>query len=72
MVNVGIFYEKFCGHLVQFMADWYSLWSFVVFFPIWNVWTKKNLATLLAIISTFATKVEQCRKISSEKKYQCY
>jgi hypothetical protein len=29
------------------MAIWYSLWSFVIFFPIWNVWTKKNLATLL-------------------------
>jgi hypothetical protein len=28
------------------MAVWYSLWSFVIFFPIWNVWTKKNLATL--------------------------
>jgi hypothetical protein len=24
----------------------YSLWSFVIFFPIWNVWIKKNLATL--------------------------
>jgi hypothetical protein len=24
------------------MAIWYSLWSFVIFFPIWNVWTKKN------------------------------
>jgi hypothetical protein len=23
-----------------------SLWSFVLFFPIWNVGTKKNLATL--------------------------
>jgi hypothetical protein len=29
-----------------FMAVWYYLWSFVIFFPIWNVWTKKNLATL--------------------------
>jgi hypothetical protein len=28
------------------MAVWYSLWPFVIFFPIWNVWTKKNLATL--------------------------
>jgi hypothetical protein len=28
------------------MAIWYSLWSFVIFFPIWYVWTKKNLATL--------------------------
>jgi hypothetical protein len=29
------------------MAVWYSLWSFVIFFPIWYVWTKKNLATLV-------------------------
>jgi hypothetical protein len=29
------------------MAVWYSLWSFVIFFTIWYVWTKKNLATLL-------------------------
>jgi hypothetical protein len=28
------------------MAVWYCLWSFVIFFPIWNVSTKKNLATL--------------------------
>jgi hypothetical protein len=28
------------------MAVWYSLWSFGIFFPIWYVWTKKNLATL--------------------------
>jgi hypothetical protein len=29
------------------MAVWYSLWSFGIFFPFWNVWTKKNLATLI-------------------------
>jgi hypothetical protein len=29
------------------MAVWYCLWSFGIFSPIWNVWTKKNLATLL-------------------------
>jgi hypothetical protein len=28
------------------MADWYSLWSFVIFFPIGYIWTKRNLATL--------------------------
>jgi hypothetical protein len=42
MVNVGVFYD----HLECFMAILYSLWSFVIFFPIWYVWTKKNLATL--------------------------
>jgi hypothetical protein len=38
------------------MAIWYNLWpfwysllSFGIFFPIWNVWTKKNLATLQLI-----------------------
>jgi hypothetical protein len=30
------------------MAVCYSLWSFVIFFPIWYVCTKKNLVTLLA------------------------
>jgi hypothetical protein len=38
----GIFY----GHLVLCMTVWYSLWSFGIFFPIWYVWTMKNLATL--------------------------
>jgi hypothetical protein len=36
MVNVGIFYRPFgilYGHLMQFMAVWYSLWSFVILFP---------------------------------------
>jgi hypothetical protein len=28
------------------MAVWYSLWTLVIFFPFWYVWTKKNLATL--------------------------
>jgi hypothetical protein len=32
------------------MAVWYSLSSFVIFFSIWYVWTKKNLATLLMIV----------------------
>jgi hypothetical protein len=29
------------------MAFWYSLWSFVIFFPFWYVWAKKNLAALV-------------------------
>jgi hypothetical protein len=41
------------------MAVWYSLWSFVIFFPIWNVWTKKNLATL----TTFYT-YPSCQHVS--------
>jgi hypothetical protein len=28
------------------MVIWYSLWSFVIFSPIWYVVNKKNLATL--------------------------
>jgi hypothetical protein len=38
------------------MAVWYSLWSFVIFFPFWYVWIKKNLATLQQT-STFALNV---------------
>jgi hypothetical protein len=40
---LGTFY----GHLVQFMSFGYGLWSFGIFFTFWDVWTKKNLATLL-------------------------
>jgi hypothetical protein len=29
------------------MASWYSLCSFGMFFPVLDVWAKKNLATLL-------------------------
>jgi hypothetical protein len=28
------------------------LWSLVVFSPLWSVWTKKNLATLVTSSST--------------------
>jgi hypothetical protein len=28
------------------MAVWISLWPFVKIFPIWYVWTRKNMATL--------------------------
>jgi hypothetical protein len=57
MENVGIFYD----HLEYFPSIWYNLWlfdmaghhlvyfsQFGIFFPIWYVWTKKNLATLLS------------------------
>jgi hypothetical protein len=44
MVNVGVFFD----HLKYFMATWCSLCSFVIFFPIWNVWTEKNVATLIS------------------------
>jgi hypothetical protein len=30
------------------MAVWYSLWSLGIAFPIWYVWSKRNLATLLS------------------------
>jgi hypothetical protein len=32
------------------MAVWYSLRPLVKFFPIWYVWTKKNLATLVSLL----------------------
>jgi hypothetical protein len=47
MVNDGIF-----------MSIWYNLWPFDIvcghllyIFPIWYVWTKKNLATLELMIT---------------------
>jgi hypothetical protein len=55
MVNVGIFYNN----LEYFMAVWYNLWPsgivcghLLYFFPIWYVWTKKNLATLVSRTET--------------------
>jgi hypothetical protein len=44
MAIVGTFYD----HLDYFIAIQNNLWPFgiVAFFPIWYVWTKKNLATL--------------------------
>jgi hypothetical protein len=35
--------------LVLSIAVWYSLWSFVTFFPIWYFWTKENMATLVEL-----------------------
>jgi hypothetical protein len=43
MENVFIFYD----HLEYLMPIWYNLWQFGIFFPIWYVGTKKNLATLM-------------------------
>jgi hypothetical protein len=43
LLPFGIFY----GHLVYFIAFWYSLWPFGMFFAYWYDWTKKNLATLI-------------------------
>jgi hypothetical protein len=33
------------------------LWSFVLLFPIWYVWTKKNLATLIRCLAQFSFSV---------------
>jgi hypothetical protein len=41
----------FCGHLVYFIIIWYILWSFrfrLVFSPVFECCTKKNLATLVS------------------------
>jgi hypothetical protein len=64
----GIFY----GHLVKFMAVWYGLWSFVIFFPIWNVGTKKNLATLVPICPSYRTRKHNCEKSSSFSRHMYY
>jgi uncharacterized RDD family membrane protein YckC len=61
------------------MASWYSLWSFVIFFPFWYVWTKKNLATLclsaagdlvLKIDGPLATPIEQLLDIAHGLTFQ--
>jgi hypothetical protein len=45
------------------MAVWYSLWSFAIFFPFRNVWTKKNLAILLKLRVLYVKKkTEQFEK----------
>jgi hypothetical protein len=46
------------------MAIWYSLWSFVIFFPIWYVWTKRNLATLATTASFQAKRIFQKNECS--------
>jgi hypothetical protein len=43
MENVGILNDN----LEYFTVIWYISRPFGIFFPIWNVWTKKYLATLL-------------------------
>jgi hypothetical protein len=43
------------------MTGWYSLWSFGIFFPLWYVWTKKNLATLDLTGQSKALKAEKVR-----------
>jgi hypothetical protein len=35
------------GYLVHFVATWYNLWYFGLFFPVLVCCTKKNLATLI-------------------------
>jgi hypothetical protein len=50
MENLGIFYDQlvylFYCYWKYFMAIWYILWSFGIFFPVLVFCTKKNLATL--------------------------
>jgi hypothetical protein len=48
------------------MAVWYSLWSFGIFFPIWYVWTKKNLATLTSTENRVFPLIEFPAKIESK------
>jgi hypothetical protein len=36
----------------------YSLWEFVIFFPIWKILTKKNLATLMLSLDAIYNKKE--------------
>jgi hypothetical protein len=63
MVNVGIFYD----HLKIFVAIWYNSWPLGIvcglllyFFPIWYVWTKKNLATLVTFFFSLTGGNSSC------------
>jgi hypothetical protein len=42
-------FGPFSGNLVYFMALWYILWSFGLFFPVLVYCNKRNLATLFEI-----------------------
>jgi hypothetical protein len=46
MEDVGIYYGHLIYCFVYFVAIWYILWLFDIFFPFWYVWTEINLATL--------------------------
>jgi hypothetical protein len=46
------------GHWKYFMAIWYILWWFGIFFPVLVCYTKKNLATLRKCLVIY-----QCTKI---------
>jgi hypothetical protein len=50
MEDVGILpiwpFGLFYGYFVYFVAIWYILWLFDMFFPVLVCCTKKNLATL--------------------------
>jgi hypothetical protein len=48
------------------MAGGYSLWSSGIFVPIWYVWTKKNLATLICL-NTLVVHILTFKLISSNE-----
>jgi hypothetical protein len=52
MEDIGTYilrpFGLFNDHLVYFVAIWYMLWLFGIFFRVLVCCTKKNLATLLA------------------------
>jgi hypothetical protein len=51
MKNIGIFYD----HFEYFTAICYILWQWGIFSPFWYVWTKNNLATLVATDHYFSS-----------------
>jgi hypothetical protein len=48
MENGGIFHDhlEYFTAIGTFLVVWYSLYPFGIFFPVWYVWTKKNLVPL--------------------------
>jgi hypothetical protein len=47
----------FYGQIVYFMAIWYIMWSFGIFFPVWVYCTEKNLATLISMSTCLYQKL---------------
>jgi hypothetical protein len=73
MVDFGIFMAicLFYGHLVYHVAIWYILWLFGIIFPFWYVYTKKNLATVVATVTKGHHRplASSSEKIRSEEKW---
>jgi hypothetical protein len=71
-MEYDILFYKMYAHLEYITEIWYTLWSFGMIFLFWNVWPKKNLATLIGMTvggkSTLKSKIRKSRKDRDRKK----